>query len=144
MSIQIPTRALAALALCTAAPAHATDPITALPFETLDWSGTPEGVAFAPLLGDRFAEPYMAMVRLPAGTVSPAHVKSANMFGIMLQGTMTHVAANADPSAAVALSQGAFYMVPAGLAHVSSCISDSACVTFLSQDGTFDFLPVSP
>ena len=139
----ISRRTLAAMALCAASPAFATDPITALPAAALDWAETPEGVAFAPLMGDRFEEAYMAMVRLPAGTVSPPHVKSAAMAGIVLHGTMTHVAIDADPSAAVPLSDGAFYVVPAGLAHISSCISDTACVTFLYQDGKFDFLPVA-
>ncbi len=139
----MPIRTLAAVALCAASPALATDPITALTTDALDWADTPEGAAFAPLMGDRFAEPYMAMVRLPAGTVSPPHVKSATMAGIVLHGTMTHVAIDADPSAAVPLSDGAFYVVPAGLAHISSCISDTACVTFLYQDGKFDFLPVA-
>lgn len=135
--------AASASALALAAPANAADPIAARPLAALEWAETPEGVGFAPLVGDRFEEPYMAMVRLPAGTVSPAHVKSANMFGIMIEGTMTHVAAGADPSAAVPLSQGAFYMVPEGLAHVSRCVSEEPCVTFLYQDGKFDFLPVA-
>lgn len=67
------------LALATAwisvAPAIAGEPIQPVPPSTLDWTITPEGVAFAPLIGDRFVEPYMAMVALPGGLVSPAHVK---------------------------------------------------------------------
>ena len=139
----LPYPTLAAIMLCAATPAKATEPITALAADALEWAETPEGVAFAPLVGDRFEEPYMAMVRLPAGTVSPPHIKSANMYGIMLQGTMTHAAAGADPAGAIPLSEGAFYLVPAGLAHVSSCISHNTCVTFLYQDGKFDFLPVA-
>jgi len=114
-----------------------------IPTANLDWDVTPEGVAFAPLIGDRFAEAYMAMVRLPAGLVSPAHVKSANMFGVMVSGSMTHSAVDADPKDAVILSEGSFYKIPKGVAHVSRCVSEVECVTFLYQDGKFDFLQAS-
>ena len=40
------------------------DTITTLPSDDLDWAVTPEGVRFAPLIGDRFEEAYMAMVEL--------------------------------------------------------------------------------
>lgn len=118
--------------------------ITVIPATQLDYQVTPEGVAFARLRGDRFEGAYMAMVRLPAGFVSPPHVKSANMYGIVVSGAMTHLPAGADPSGGVRLETGAFYEVPKGLAHVSRCVSDVACVTFLYQDGRFDFLPVKP
>ncbi|MHA1563731.1 MAG: DUF4437 domain-containing protein [Alphaproteobacteria bacterium] len=117
--------------------------IVTVPTDQLEWETTEEGVGFAALVGDRFAEPYMAMVRLPAGLVSPIHVKSANMFGVVVTGTITHVAAGADPSSEVLLPAGSFYEVPADLAHLSKCVSAVDCVTFIYQDGKFDFLPVS-
>ena len=117
--------------------------ITNIPVAQLDWMRTDEGVAFASLVGDRFVEPYMAMVHLPTGLVSPAHVKTANMFGVVISGTMTHTAVGVDPSSEILLPEGSFYMVPAGLAHVSRCVSETDCITFLYQDGEFDFLPVS-
>jgi uncharacterized RmlC-like cupin family protein len=134
--------ALAALALAAPGAASAGTPeITALPASTLDWQITPEGVAFAGLIGDRFSEPYMAMVRLPAGLSSPPHVKSANMFGVMISGEMVHSALDAGPEEDVVLATGAFYQIPKGLPHVSTCVSTVECVTFLYQDGKFDFLP---
>lgn len=114
-----------------------------MPSDSMVWETSKEGVGFAPLIGERFNEAYMAMVKLPAGLVSPAHVKSSNMFGVVLSGTITHVAVNAEPSLEVPLSKGAFYRVPAGIGHVSKCISKIDCVTFLYQDGKFDFVPVS-
>lgn len=36
----------------------------------------------------------------------------------------------------------AMVKLPAGLAHISKCVSDEDCITFLYQDGKFDFLPV--
>ena len=83
----------------------------------------------------------MAMVRLPAGLVSPAHVKTSNMFGVVVSGTMIHVVAGEEPSKEVLLPEGSFYKIPAGLAHISKCVSETSCITFFYQDGKFDFLP---
>lgn len=115
-----------------------------VPAEKMAWEVTEEGVGFAPLLGERFNEAYMAMVTLPAGLVSPAHVKSANMFGVVISGTLTHQAVGANADQEIPLSEGSFYKVPAGVGHVSKCISAVDCVTFLYQDGKFDFVPVKP
>lgn len=124
------------------APATAADSaFLNFPPSQLDWQTTPEGVAFAALVGDRFEEPYMAMVRLPAGLVSPAHTKSANMFGVVVAGTMTHHAVGAEPG--TALPPGSFYKIPGNVPHISQCVSQVDCVTFLHQDGKFDFLPVA-
>ena len=132
---------LAAIALPTFCLA-AEDIVTNLPPKQLAWQKTSEGVAFAPLVGDRFAEPYMAMVRLPAGLVSPAHTKSADMFGVVISGAMVHTALNTD-SAETILPEGSFYRILRNLPHVSKCVSAVDCVTFLYQYGKFDFLPVT-
>ncbi len=115
--------------------------VSNIPPEQLGWEVTEESVAFAPLVGNRFEEPYMAMVRLPAGLSSPAHIKTANMFGVVVAGTMVHNAAGEDFSEEILLPKGSFYKIPANLLHVSKCVSDVECVTFLYQDGKFDFLP---
>lgn len=117
--------------------------ITLIPTTTLDWNETPEGVAFAALEGDRFTEPYRAMVRLPAGIASPLHVKSANMFGVMIQGEMTHIVAGQNPDTAQRIGAGSFYKVPKGLPHISTCVSEVPCIAYLYQDGAFDFTPVA-
>ena len=116
--------------------------IVNIPPAQLQWETTREGVGFAPLQGDRFKESYMAMVRLPAGLISPAHVKSANMYGLVVSGTITNIAVGADPATEINLPTGSYYKIPAGLAHVSKCVSSTNCITFLYQDEKFDFLPV--
>ncbi len=132
-------RSLLLIALLTAGPAAASD-ITLVDPAARNWAETPEGVAFAALTGDRFSEAYAAMVELPPGTISPPHVKTADMFGIVLEGTMTHIAGE---DAATQVGPGGYYHIPGGLPHVSSCVSDTPCVTFLYQPGAFDFRPVS-
>lgn len=113
------------------------------PPDSLEWVTTPEGVAFASLVGDRFTGPYMSMVKLPAGLVSPPHLKTSNMFGVMISGSMIHSVTGADPSDAVVLPEGSFYRIPKNLPHVSQCVSKTDCITFLYQDGKFDFLPLA-
>lgn len=133
------TTILAALAT----QAVSSDKITSTPTPSMEWETTPEGVQFAALQGNRFVEPYMAMVQLPAGLISPAHTKSANMFGIVISGTMVHTTQLSDSNEPeIPLPEGSFYKIPAGLPHISKCISSQDCVTFLYQDGQFDFLPV--
>lgn len=104
--------------------AHA-DQITLLDADDYVWETTPEGV------------------RLPAGTISPPHVKSANMFGVMLQGEMIHYANGDDPDAARVIGPGSYYRISSGLAHISACVSDEPCIAYLYQDGAFDFQPVA-
>lgn len=131
--------------VATSLPAHAAEPnaITLIPPASVDWVETPEGVAFAAFEGDRFTQPYQAMVRLPAGIISPLHIKSANMFGVMLQGEMTHTVAGQDIATAQRIGVGAYYKIPKGLAHISACVSEVPCIAYLYQDGAFDFAPVT-
>lgn len=137
-----PVKHVALALLIAAAPAVAEPDITVAPAKSLPWETTPEGIAFAALSGDRWSEAYFAMVRLPGGTVSPLHVKSADMFGVMVEGQMTHAAL--DQANPTILGPGSYYHVPADLPHVSACVSDTPCVTMLYQDGAFDFVPVQP
>jgi quercetin dioxygenase-like cupin family protein len=117
--------------------------ITLLDADDYVWETTPEGVAFSALHGDRFKEPYQALVRLPAGTISPPHVKTANMFGMMLQGEMIHYIDGEDPDTAKRIGPGSYYSIARGLAHISACVTNEPCVAYLYQDGAFDFLPIS-
>jgi nicotinic acid phosphoribosyltransferase len=52
---------------------------------------------------------------LLGGLVSPAHVKTANMFGVVVSGAMVHAAVGADPSAEVRLPDGKFDFLPTEL-----------------------------
>ncbi|MCY6381112.1 hypothetical protein [Hoeflea prorocentri] len=146
MHSRFQTRALSsfiALSACTM-PALASEPITNAPPDQFAWERTAEGVGFAALDGNRFEEAYMAMVRLPAGLVSPAHTKSATMYGVVVSGVLVHTEAGVGKNEETRLPPGSFYKIPADLPHVSKCVSSTDCVTFLYQDGRFDFLPVQP
>jgi len=118
------------------------NPITLQGTNDFAWETTAEGVAFASLQGDRFVEPYQALVKLPAGLASPPHVKTANMYGVILQGEMIHYAQGDDPKTARKIGPGSYYSIASGTAHISACVSTEPCVAYLYQDGAFDFLPV--
>lgn len=133
---------ISTFALCGLAAPSTAQTITNLPADSLPWNSTPEGAEFAGLEGDRFVQPYIAMVRLPAGVASPLHIKSANMFGVVIEGTFVHALKDTDPADEVRLNPGAYYKIPAGLPHISKCVSETPCTTFLYQDGAFDFIPV--
>ncbi|NNK67396.1 MAG: cupin domain-containing protein [Rhodobacteraceae bacterium] len=126
-------------ALAVSASAVDAGDIVSLPADVLDWQATSEGAAFAALDGDRFNGEYMAMVRLPAGLASPEHVKTANMYGIVIAGTFLHTTVDMEPSERQPIGPGSYYMIPGGMPHVSACVSDTPCVAFLYQDGAFDF-----
>ena len=132
---------LLCLAALAASPVTADPAIILTPDTMLDWQATPDSVDFAPLSGDREAEAYFAMVRLPAGTISPAHTKSATMYQLLVVGEMTHAAPATD---AATIGPGAYYEIPADMPHVSACVSATPCLTLLYQDGPFDFVPVTP
>ncbi|NNE88957.1 MAG: cupin domain-containing protein [Silicimonas sp.] len=132
-----------AMALTTLATHVHAEQIRLLGSDDFEWRTTTEGVGFAALRGDRFVESYQALVRLPAGTVSPPHVKTANMFGVMLEGEMIHYAIDDDPEDARRMGPGSFYSIAAGTEHISACVSETPCVAYLYQDGAFDFLPVT-
>ena len=134
------TLAIACVTWATAAQAN---DIKTISSSDLPWAATPEGVAFADLNGDRFKGPYQAMVKLPAGTVSPPHIKSANMFGVMISGEMRHWHQDQTEDQAHLVGPGGYYTIPAGLPHQSACISDTPCIAFLYQDGAFDFQVVT-
>ncbi len=107
------------------------------------WETTAEGVAFAALEGDRFQEQYFAMVRLPAGLVSPPHTKTAAMYGMVVSGALVNIPSDDGGTEEKPLRAGAYYKIPAGLPHISKCVSETDCVTLLFQDGAFDFLPIT-
>lgn len=132
----------AALLLSTIA--QASENIISKPLSNLEWKTSKEGVGFASLEGNRFNEAYMAMVKLPAGLISPTHKKTANMYGLVVSGTLVNLAVGASSGSEIKLPAGSYYKIPANLAHVSKCVSNVDCVTFLFQDGKFDFLPVNP
>ena len=136
---------MAAVAITIAAyPAGAVDEtlmIVNQPPDLIAWEKSPEGASFATLWGDLTADKHGAMVKLPGGVSSPMHIHSEDIHGVVISGTFSHIAKGADPSTEIDLPPGSYYLLPANLPHISKCISEVECVTFIYQDAKFDFVP---
>jgi len=132
-----------AIALGTSAFAAPDHDIKTLSPSDLPCIETPEGVAFADLNGDRFSGPYQTMVKLLAGLISTPHIKTANMFGVMLTGELRHRRQDQKPTDVAPIGPGGFYHIPADIPHQSACVSEVPCVADLYRDGAFDFYVVA-
>jgi len=140
-----PASITAALAIMIAAsPAWADSEsaeIVNQPPELIAWQQSPEGASFATLWGDLMADKHGAMIKLPGGVSSPMHIHTVDMHGIVISGTFSHIAEGAEASSEIDLPPGSYYLLPANLPHISRCVSEVECVTFIYQDAKFDFVP---
>jgi hypothetical protein len=85
---------------------------------------------------------HFAYLKLPAGFTSPAHSHSSDYWAVLVQGKMTHWAAEGGSEAeAKQLGVGDLTYMPAKLDHISKCFPGADCVMAVYQKGKFDFIP---
>jgi len=100
----------------------------------------PGGTQMAPLWGDPASGAYGALLRFPAGFVSPMHSHSVDEYTITVQGTALHWTEDESPADAVRMDLGSFTFIPGGVNHVSSCAADGPeCIAVITQRDQFDF-----
>jgi quercetin dioxygenase-like cupin family protein len=98
--------------------------------------------ALAPIQGDLTKGGGMAYLKLPAGFESPAHAHSSEYWTVLVQGKMTHWAAEGGSEKdAKPLAVGDLTHMPAKTMHVSKCYPGEECIMVLMQKGKFDFIP---
>jgi beta-alanine degradation protein BauB len=98
--------------------------------------------AFAPIEGDAMKGAHFAYLKLPAGFVSPVHSHSSDYWAVLVQGKMTHWAADGGNEAeAKPLGVGDLTFMPAKTEHISKCFPGADCVMAVYQKGKFDFIP---
>ena len=98
--------------------------------------------AFAPIEGDAMKGAHYAYLKLPAGFTSPPHSHSSDYWAVLVQGKMTHWAAEGGSEAeAKQLGVGDLTYMPAKLNHISKCFPGADCVMAVYQKGKFDFIP---
>jgi beta-alanine degradation protein BauB len=98
--------------------------------------------AFAPIEGDAMKGAHFAYLKLPAGFTSPPHSHGSDYWAVLVQGKMTHWAAEGGSEAeAKPLGVGDLTYMPAKLDHISKCFPGSDCVLAMYQKGKFDFVP---
>jgi beta-alanine degradation protein BauB len=91
--------------------------------------------------GDGSKGAHFSYLKLPAGFVTPPHSHSSDYWAVLVQGKMTHWAANGGSEAdAKQLGVGDLTFMPAKTEHVSKCFPGSECVMAMMQKGKFDFI----
>jgi hypothetical protein len=97
--------------------------------------------ASAPIQGDATKGSHFSYLKLPAGFTSPPHSHGSDYWAVLVQGKMTHWAANGGSEAdAKPLGVGDLTYMPAKTEHVSKCFPGSECIMAMYQKGKFDFI----
>jgi hypothetical protein len=97
--------------------------------------------AMAPIQGDGMKGAYGGYLKLPAGFESPPHSHTNEYWSVLVQGKMTHWAANGgSEKEAKQLGVGDLTYMPAKLEHISKCYPGQECIMVVMQKGKFDFL----
>ncbi len=75
-----------------------------------------------------------------AGGASPAHTHTFSYHGVVLSGTMVNPFLGQPIDEARQLRTGDYWFVPAGVDHVTACVSKQPCTFYFHSEGLFDFL----
>ena len=98
--------------------------------------------AMSPISGDATKGAYEGYLKLPAGFESPPHSHTNDYWAVLVQGKMTHWAANGGSEKdAKQLGIGDLTFMPAKVEHISKCYPGSDCIMVVMQKGKFDFIP---
>lgn len=100
----------------------------------------PQGAMVAILWGNIDKGAYGAMVKLPAGFVTPLHTHSYDLKTVIVSGTMIHT-----PEGGTEKSYGAgsYLYIPSTERHTTRIGADAPCVLFQESSGMFDLKPVA-
>ena len=96
----------------------------------------PQGPKMAVLVGDRTAGAFQALVNLPAGASGPMHYHSSTYSAVLLMGAV-------ETADGTRLPAGSYWTTAGGEPHITSCVSESACVFYAVMEGAFDMVPVA-
>jgi len=126
---------------CAAQTAESGRASVSVPAAELKFYQNKDGLTFADAWGNPADGPHSNFIKLPANTVSPPHVHTASYYGVVIVGIVTNERVGALN--ARNLSAGSYWYQRGGEPHVTSCISPTECVIFVTSHGSFDFIPVA-
>ncbi len=109
--------------------------------EELQWipnPGRPDEVSMAVVWGDFKKGKHGAFHKFKAGTKIENHTHSANLYGVVVQGTL-ETGPEGSPKK---LGPGSYFMDSANDPHVTNCISTEDCILYVHTSGKFDMKPV--
>jgi hypothetical protein len=116
-------------------------------FSELAWTPIMGGPlpAIAPIEGDAMKGAYFGYLKLPAGFESPPHMHTNDYWAVLVQGQMTHWAADGGSEKdSKAIGVGGWVHMPGKVAHISKCYPGADCIMVMVQKGKNDFIPVPP
>jgi quercetin dioxygenase-like cupin family protein len=124
----------------TKAAAPVFKPAADMKWAELDPKGAP-GVMIADIWGDHTKGAFGAMVKFPAGFVTPMHTHTNAFRIVVVSGTFLQTP---EGKSEVRLGPGAYVYQPGGdgYKHVTGCDKASECVFLTQSTGKFDLLPV--
>ncbi|MDH7972849.1 DUF4437 domain-containing protein [Sphingomonas sp. AR_OL41] len=108
-----------------------------IPVEDLQFYQNKEGLTVANAWGDPANGAHSNFIRMPGGARSGLHTHSFSYYGVVVSGTLSNEAS--DDAAARSLEPGSYWFQKGGEPHVTNCISQTACLIFVTSKGTFDF-----
>lgn len=100
----------------------------------------PQGAMVAILWGNIGKGAYGAMVKLPAGFVTPLHTHSHDLKTVIVSGTMIHTPEGGTEKS---YGTGSYLYIPSTEKHTTRIGADAPCVLFQESSGMFDLKPVA-
>ncbi len=96
----------------------------------------------ASLWGNRGSSASGNLERQPEDSATALHIHSAETFGMVITGHMTHQVEGKE--SAPEIGPGAFYIVPANAPHVSTCLPGTPCLVVFWESGPLTSKEVKP
>jgi quercetin dioxygenase-like cupin family protein len=102
----------------------------------VEWAEIIPGVRFAVVYGEWDKEAHGKLISFDPGARTPLHVHSGGYHGVVVEGIVTNP--YAGEKGEVEMGPGTYWYVPAGVPHVTACVSEEPCVFYTYADGAWD------
>ena len=100
------------------------------------------GVSLGTVRGDRNTGAHDTFVKMTAGSSVPSHWYTADIRGVVVAGSVTHLTPTNQMSPTT-LTSGSFFFIPAMAEHTSRCDGSQDCLFLIYQEVAFG-LTVNP
>lgn len=78
-----------------------------------------------------------SFLRLPKGFVSPVHLHTDDYDAVVVEGTVSNVEEGVK---AIPMGPGSYFTQRGKVNHVTSCLSETPCLLYVTQRKAFDFI----
>jgi hypothetical protein len=130
---------LALIPVPSAVPAETPNTSVNLSVADLRFYQDKEGLTVANAWGDPATGPHSNYIRLDGHSRSPAHIHTSSYYGVVISGVVANVAPGARDRP---LPPGSYWYQKGMEPHVTSCLSQTPCLIFVTSAGPFDLIVV--